>query len=332
MDTFRTIIPVEKHPDKINYETPVLCMGSCFSENIGNKLLYYKYKTDVNPFGILYNPVSVANSIQMLMQSKRFTGDDLHFANGQWFSFSHHSSFSDADKDNCVKKINERIQKSSALLQNARFAFLTFGTARTYRLKSTGEVVSNCHKIPAKEFERQLLKPKGIVKQYIPLLKKWFEINPKLKIVFTVSPIRHWKDGAIDNQISKATLLLAIHELQQHFDKYDVSYFPAYEIMMDELRDYRFYEHDMLHLNKTAVEYIWQRFSETYLHSDYEAVHKNVDSIKKTLKHKPFNPQSAEYNQCLKKTMEKINELTLQFLFIDFNEEVDLIKSIITKK
>ncbi|GAI96735.1 unnamed protein product, partial [marine sediment metagenome] len=228
-------------------------IGSCFTESIGGKLNDYKFPVDINPFGIIYNPSSVGKSLELLIGEKEFTIDDLFFYNGKWLSFFHHSSFSDKDPELCLSRINAKITESREFLKKAGFLFITFGTAWVFEWKESGETVSNCHKISALKFNHKLLAVEDILENYKTLIHKLLRFNPQLKIIFTVSPIRHWKDGAEGNQVSKAILLLSAHQLLKKFQS--VSYFPAYEIIMDDLRDYRFYSDDMIHLNSVAIDY-----------------------------------------------------------------------------
>ena len=206
-------------------------MGSCFAENIGRKLEENKFSVDINPFGTLYNPASVAEGLRMLLRPEYFTPGDLFQHEGIYHSFTHHSRFSAPSEEECLGHINSRLSESSDFLRKATRLVITLGTAFVYRLKSDGRIVSNCHKLPEKMFDRQLLTVGEIVAEWKGLLLSLWEQNPELKILFTVSPIRHWKDGAHGNQLSKATLLLAIDALQKEFPEH-TAYFPAYEIMM----------------------------------------------------------------------------------------------------
>ena len=241
-----TRILLPKARFSFSYEDRVVMMGSCFAENIGRKLEENKFSVDINPFGTLYNPASVAEGLRMLLRPERFTSGDLFRHEGVYHSFTHHSRFSAPSEEECLDHINSRLSQSSDFLRKATRLVITLGTAFVYRLKSDGRIVSNCHKLPEKMFDRQRLSTQEIVEDWKPLLLALWEQNPALKILFTVSPIRHWKDGAHENQLSKATLLLATDALQKDYPG-RIAYFPAYEILMDELRDYRFYADDMLH-------------------------------------------------------------------------------------
>ena len=291
---FRTEVMVLRAEFRIAYPDKIMMLGSCFVENISEKLLSANFQADVNPFGIVYNPVSVANSLYDLINNRAFTEDDLFLHQGVYHSFAHHSRFSDTNKEAVLEQINTRGKQSSAFLREATVLIITFGTANTYRLLSSDKVVSNCHKLPAKLFREERLSVNQIVEEWNRLI----ESLPNLKILFTVSPIRHWKDGAHENQLNKATLLLAINELIKA--NKNCSYFPSYEIMLDDLRDYRFYAEDMIHPSSQAVDYIWEKFSNTYFDTKTKELIKEWESIQKALNHRPFNPDSEEHKQFLK--------------------------------
>ena len=231
-----TRILLPKARFSFSYEDRVVMMGSCFAENIGRKLEENKFSVDINPFGTLYNPASVAEGLRMLLRPEYFTPGDLFQHEGIYHSFTHHSRFSAPSEEECLGHINSRLSESSDFLRKATRLVITLGTAFVYRLKSDGRIVSNCHKLPEKMFDRQRLSTQEIVEDWKPLLLALWEQNPALKILFTVSPIRHWKDGAHENQLSKATLLLATDALQKDYPD-RIAYLPAYEILMDELRD-----------------------------------------------------------------------------------------------
>lgn len=324
MDLY-TRISIPKAPFTFSYTEQTVLLGSCFAENIGKKLEENKFKTDLNPFGTLYNPSSIAEAIRMLLHPERFTGDDLFRHEGVYHSFSHHSRFSSPSETECLENINGRLFSSAEIIRKARRMIITLGTAWVYRLRSTGKIVSNCHKLPEKMFDRQMLSVDEITAEWKNLLLSLWEQNPELKILFTVSPIRHWKDGAHGNQLSKATLLLAVEQLQKDFPE-QTAYFPAYEIMMDELRDYRFYADDMLHPSLQAVEYIWERFTETMLSRETQAILKEWKDIQKAINHKPFQPESEAYKHFISQTLLKMERLNEKFPYFDMTNEIAVIK------
>ncbi|PCH65075.1 MAG: GSCFA domain protein [Bacteroidetes bacterium] len=319
MNTFRTVINIPQSSFQIDHQTQLMLIGSCFAENIGERLDQYKFPIIYNPFGIIYNPISVKNSLELLIKQNKFTKKDLIQTGGLWSSFSHHSRFSSLNIDNCLKFINNSIISSSKQLKNTDYLFITFGTSYVYKYKKTDKIVSNCHKIPAKEFNRYRLSVSDIIKEYDELINKLRSYNKKIKLVFTVSPIRHWKDGATDNQISKSILLVAIDEIKAKHK--NVEYFPAYEIMMDELRDYRFYAEDMLHPSQIAINFIWERFKETYIHEKSYGILKDLDKLKSAISHKPFNPESEEHKKFQKKQLVFIKGLSKKLPKANFEKE-----------
>lgn len=322
MDFFTHIdIP---HPQKqFSYADIFLLLGSCFAMNIGNSLKENKFNADVNPFGILYNPLSISKALQILLEGKKFQASDLFFHNGQWNSRMHHGAFSATSEEECLKQINTRLTISEERLKRVTCMIVTWGTAYVYRLHSTGEVVANCHKVPERYFLRERLSPDDIAKEWIPLLEKLFNLCPSLNIILTVSPIRHWKDGAHGNQLSKATLLLAADRIQEYYPE-RVSYFPAYEIMMDELREYRFYSEDMLHPSAQAVSYIWNAFCKNYLTPETLQAMKNWEEIVRALNHRPLHPESDAYQNFINQTMLKWKRLIDKFPY--FGDEIDALK------
>ena len=328
---FTTEIHIPEFQFKLDYSKGTMFMGSCFSENIGQKLVELKYPVDLNPFGVLYNPESIANSLKFLIDKQNFQEYDLFQDQGLWSSFYHHSSFSDVDFESVLQKINSRIEVSHQFLKDADFLILTFGTAWVYQLENSNQVVSNCHKVPAEHFNRIRLGVHEIVVAYISLLEELWAFNPKLKVIFTVSPIRHWKDGAVENQVSKATLILAIDKLRKEFDEKVCSYFPAYELMMDELRDYRYYATDMLHLSEAAINYIFERFQTALFSPESILFSKSIAKIKKSIQHRPFNSNSAEYKKFLEANILEIRKLTSNYPNISFGEEITYFENELAK-
>ncbi len=329
MKEFRTIFDIHESEIKINYDSNLIFMGSCFSDNIGKKIKELKFPVLINPFGVLYNPVSIANSIDNIINNTKFSEQDLHFFNNKWFSFYHHSDFSGKDKTECLSRINNSTELAHQRLRNADFLFLTFGTSRVYLHKKTAEIVSNCHKLPEKEFSRKLLEINEIVETIEQMTSKLFAFNPSLNIVFTLSPVRHWKDGAIGNMQSKARLLIAIDKITSSIN--NCSYFPSYEIVMDDLRDYRFYAGDMIHLSNTAVDYIFSKFSEVYIDNSTNGVQHKILKIIRARNHRPFNPDLPEYKMFAEKSLDEINTINNKYHNIDLTEEREFFTRIIEK-
>lgn len=283
----------------LSHHDAAMTFGSCFSDSIGQRMQAMALNVTVNPFGTLYNPLSIAQALNRLHEGTPFTTDELFEHNGLWHSFMHHSRFSGSDQQLVLCGINQEFEQAATLLQQCKTIFITFGTAWVYRLAERGTVVANCHKLPEKQFTRTLLTVEEIVNRIVPTIEALRQGNPNLHIVFTVSPIRHLRDGAHGNQISKATLLLAVDKLCRSVE--NTSYFPAYEIMLDELRDYRFYADDMVHPSPLAVEYIWQQFSELYLSEKTRALFPRIEKLRKLTQHRPFNTQSSEYAHYLQR-------------------------------
>ena len=323
---FYTQLTYPKPLFQFSYQDPVLLLGSCFVENIGTRMTDLKFQTDVNPFGTLYNPASISHAIRRLIEPEPYREKDLFSANGLFHSFDHHSRFSALSVETCLDQINTRLDASACFFRRCRRLIITWGTSWVYRLKETGAIVGNCHKLPERNFVRQRLSVPDIVDDWKALLGELLHINPELKVLFTVSPIRHWKDGAHGNQLSKATLLLALDELNQLFPE-ETAYFPSYEIMMDELRDYRFYADDMLHPSAQAIEYIWEQFVAHLVDAESQAVLKSCQEIQKAIAHKPFNPESEAYRQFILQTLLKIDRLNEKMTFFDYTKERNILKS-----
>lgn len=324
-----TKISIDEPKQRIEHSDAVMFMGSCFASNVGEHFERNKFSTIVNPFGVVYNPVSVANALELLISDQTIPEHTFIEHKGLWHSFFHHSSFSSQSLSECKLKIEEERSNAAEFLKHADYLFITFGTSWVFEHIQTGLLVSNCHKIPAKEFNRYRLNIDEIVAQYKELIVKLKVFNPNIKIVFTVSPIRHWKDGAHGNQLSKSVLLLAIEQLCERFDM--LSYFPSYEIVMDELRDYRFYAQDMLHLNEQAVAYIWERFTEKWLSRQAMEVIKKVEDILKAVNHKPFNPEGEAYKTFIQDSILKALDLEKRLPYLDFYDEKRILNDRISR-
>lgn len=308
----QTKISLSKPVFSFSYPDRIILLGSCFAENIGERLQENKFNVDINPFGTLYNPASVASAIRALIRPEQYTREDLFENEGAYHSFAHHSRFSSLSDAEALDNMNSRLEKGADELRQANRLVITLGSAYVYRLKSNDRIVANCHKLPEKMFRREMLNVEDIVTEWKELLYSLWEHNSKIKILFTVSPIRHWKDGAHGNQLSKATLLLAVSRLQEIFPE-QIDYFPAYEIMMDELRDYRFYANDMLHPSPLAIDYIWERFTENNLSDEARTILKEWKEIIKALNHKPFQPESDAYKRFINQTLLKKEQLQRKF-------------------
>lgn len=323
---FRTILEVRGSPVKLSFQDPSMWIGSCFTENIGGWMREMKFPAMVNPFGTIFNPASINRNLDILLQGRLFSDSDLGHQNGLYFSFFHHTSFSSPDKEVCLSSINKSFAEASEFLGKTKFLFLTWGTAWIYILKTTGEVVANCHKLPDNLFERKLLSVEEIANSCKPVFEKLKKINPELQVVLTVSPVRHLKDGFAENQLSKSTLILAAHELKKNMDF--VNYFPAYEIVMDDLRDYRFYEEDLVHPNRQATGYIMEKFRQSWIDPAAYPVMKEVEKILKAVSHRPFNPNTPEHKKFLENTLQQCLQLEKKYPFLNLQKEKEVLSNI----
>lgn len=317
---FRTKVDVQPFPFSLGYNTPMFFCGSCFTENIGSMMHERKLPIVINPFGVVYNPISVKMVIERILSSKPFDELELNFRNDLWYSYLHHTSFSSPDKKKCLELINAEQAKAFDFIKKVQCLLVTFGTARVYYLKQSGEPVANCHKIPAKEFESRLLNVDEIVKEWSALINKLLKSNPDLKIIFTISPVRHWKDGAVDNQQSKSILNVAVHELINVYPK-NAFYFPAYEILMDDLRDYRYYADDMLHPSRVAIDYIWEKFKGAIIDVNSQKLVTDIEKVITAVKHRPFNPKNKEYKAFVNNTLKQIERIKSFESSLDFDIE-----------
>jgi hypothetical protein len=283
-----TEVSLPDYPFILNHQSRVLMMGSCFTENIGRLMERYLFPVNINPFGVTYNPLSVKRGLEALMHKDAYGEGDLDRHRDLWFSFDHSTRFSSPDPEMALASINQDFQEAKKYLREAEYLILTWGTSWVFSHKASAKVVCNCHKIPASEFVRKRLSTKEIIAAYEELLPELFEYNKNLKILYTVSPVRHWKDGAHGNQLSKASLLLAGDALEQKFPE-KLFYFPSYEILMDELRDYRFYAKDMLHTSEQSTRYIWGKFQDAFMEKQTGEIINEAEVIRKILEHRPLS-------------------------------------------
>ena len=313
---FSTQIPLKKQQrNLIDYHSNVLMLGSCFSENIGTKFQYSKFQNTINPFGILFHPKAIENLILNAINKKVYTEEDLFFNNEQWHCFEAHSKLSNPSKEIVLQQLNASILLMNKQLHKATHIIITLGTAWCYRFIETDKTVANCHKIPQKKFLKEILSVKEISESLASIVTLIKSFNKEVSILFTASPVRHLKDGFIENQQSKSHLIAAIHSI---IKEYNVSYFPAYEIVMDELRNYRFYAGDMIHPNQTAIDYIWDKFTEVWMSDKTVHLIEKVNSIQKKIAHKPFNSNSKQHQKFLDYLESEIKELQIQFPEIRF--------------
>ncbi len=324
MEPFRTQVQVPISERRIHYSSRLMFIGSCFSESMADQFAEVKFMVDTNPFGIIYNPLSIKNSLLRLIGGKPFQASDLFQQDELWHSFEHHSRFSGTDKDMVLQMINQRFHDAKESLKNADFLFITFGTSMVYELKMNRKIVANCHKIPSGEFIHRIVTLDEICTEYTTLLQEIFNYNPDVYIVFTVSPIRHLKDGAHENQLSKATLLLAIDQLCKQY--HQTMYFPSFELVMDDLRDYRFYNEDMLHPNALAIKYIWEKVKNCFMDSETIRFMGEIEKVVLAFQHRPFNSKSNAFRDFSDKLVENIKILKREYN-IDLSKEEQYFRS-----
>ena len=314
---FRTQIPISKSNHPLDYNSKIVSLGSCFAENMGDKFQYFKFQNTINPFGIIFNPVSIEKIIQKAINTVLFTEKDIFFHNERWHCFDVHSDLSNSNKEDLIASLNALIKSTNQQLAQSTHIIITYGTSWIYRNIESDSIVANCHKVPQKQFKKELLSVEEIEKSIANTLKLIHAVNPNYTIIFTVSPVRHIKDGFVENQWSKSNIISALHKTFD-FQLSNINYFPSYEIMMDELRDYRFYAEDMLHPNQVAIDYIWKRFMETTIAETAFSTMEEVERIQKSLSHKPFNPDSESHLKFETKVREKIIKLENQYSFMKF--------------
>jgi len=313
---FRTKIPIKEAEPKIDYESEIFLIGSCFVENIGKKLDFYKLQNLQNPFGILFHPLAIAKFFRKLKEDAMYTEKDIFQHQERWHCFDAHSSLSNPAAEVLLKDLNSTLKNAREFLQLSSHVVITLGTAWSYFHLESEQSVANCHKVPQKSFRKELQSIEEIERALNEILEDVHQINSDAEVIFTVSPVRHIKDGFVENQRSKAHLITAVHKVCEESKK--THYFPSYELMMDELRDYRFYTEDMLHPSQTAIDYIWKRFTETWFSEDSLSVLNEVENIQKGLAHRPFNPNSEAHRKFLKNLNSKVSTLQKRYPHLQF--------------
>jgi hypothetical protein len=306
-------------PFRISHSDNCIFTGSCFAGNIGQKMKDMKIGTSVNPTGIHYNPLSLAETLNSALSKREIEESDLFFANGKWNHFNFHSEFSAKTKEDALKLMNDANKLLKNKLTNTDYLFVTFGTAIIYENSKTGNIVTNCHKLPASTFKQRFVMPEETISVWTILISNLKKVDPKIKVIFTVSPIRHLKNGATENQFSKSSLFLAIKSLIS--ENSNAFYFPAYEIIMDELRDYRFYANDMLHPSELGINYIWEKFSEVFFNPTTIETNKRIEKIIKATQHKVFDKTNENYVKFFQNTLKEIEILENENPGLDFSSE-----------
>jgi GSCFA family len=325
MNHFRTVVSPGASAVKIGISDKIFTIGSCFADTMGSKLISNKLSVAANPFGILYNPHSIHQALKYALFNElpaphTFTRQqDVHL------NYNFHSEISSLQSDKLHLQLKEVIGTSHDFLSQARWLIITFGTAWVYKRKDTAEIVANCHKMPAQLFSKSLLKEPEIITSFDSLYQELLKINPGLRIILTVSPVRHLKDTLELNNVSKSILRSTCFTLSEKYA--DVEYFPAYEIMMDDLRDYRFYKEDMIHPSEVAEEYIWQTFATRYFSQALSDFVEQWKKIQHSLAHRPFHTNSAAHQTFLKETLKKLEDLKE---IVNVNQEIVALKSQLT--
>lgn len=305
--------------EQLNIRHAVMLVGSCFTDHLGNKLKQHRFSTLQNPHGILFNPVSMARSVTSYIEKKHYKRADVFQHQEWWTSWDHHSQFSHADPERLLEMINNVQDEAHLFLQKAKWLVLTVGSAWVYQLPD-GAVVANCHKVPTDKFQKRLLPVEEVLAVLDNMIHRLFMFNPDLRVMFTISPVRHLRDGFIENNRSKAVLIQAVHHLVEKFNR--LYYFPAYELIIDDLRDYRFYAEDMVHPNYLATSYVWEKFTETCIDEESRKFIKEIAPINAALAHKPFQPDSNAHKLFRQKQVEKLQQLQASYPFLQFENEI----------
>ncbi|MFK7806658.1 MAG: GSCFA domain-containing protein [Saprospiraceae bacterium] len=325
MSNFRTALKPVHFPFQINHSDSTICVGSCFAVHIGERLEKYKFPTLTNALGILYNPISIAIQLNRALEIKKIEAAELFEYQGLWHHFQFHSEFSGLDKEEVLKKMNKKLETTHHFLKKSKTLIITFGTAWRFSTIDNSQVVANCHKLPAKHFEKKLLSVEDCTTKLFDFFEKLKVENPGINIILTVSPVRHTREGLIENQRSKSTLLLSCAKLSKGLDY--VHYFPSWEIMMDDLRDYRFYESDMIHPNEVAIDYIWSYFQNGLFSEDTKTLNSELEKVIQASQHRPFQQSSTAHQIFLQKQLEQISNLKERFPFINLENESVLLEN-----
>jgi hypothetical protein len=318
---------IKKLSPPITHKHKIMLVGSCFTENMGQKLEHYKFSQVQNPGGIMFNPVSVAESMIRYIDNEQAAEKDLFYFNEAWHSWKHHSKFSAPTVEAVLENINHSTTRAHHYLRVADYLMITLGSAWTYTLTekavngNPGSVAANNHKAPADWFFRKLLSPEEILSTLDPMIHRLFNFNPKLTILFTISPVRHLREGVVENNRSKAALILAVHRVVDKFE--NLYYFPAYEIVIDDLRDYRFYAEDLVHPNYSATQYVWEKFTEACFDEQTRKLLEEIHLLKLAYQHKPFNAASEAHRKFKQRYLEKTNELKSLYPYLDLARELE---------
>ncbi len=308
--------PVTPSKNLINTSSSIISIGSCFAENIAQKLLTYQFKTLLNPNGIVFNPLAIINQLNHYLLNNKITANELISNDGLWHSLLHHGSFSGGDKEQVIEQINQSTLLAHETLKNADHLMITFGSAWVYKYLPTQTFVSNNHKLDGKLFEKSLLNVSDLKNEFDLFYQKLKQVNPKIKLVFTVSPVRYIRDGLYENNLSKAILHQLVYNIVKQ-NSADCYYFPAYEIVIDELRDYRFYKQDMVHPNHLAVEYVWHKFMDACMDENTKKFIVDFEKYLLLVNHKPLHTESLSYQKYLDQIVNLQQQLNTKYSFIN---------------
>jgi hypothetical protein len=317
---FFASVNIKQLKPPLTYTDNILLTGSCFTEHIGNYLIDVKFNVLQNPNGILFDPISVCSSLVSYIQNKQYKEEDLFYLNEAWHSWQHHSRFSNPGKDECLRIINQSQNNAHEFLKKVSWLIITLGSSFNYKLVETSATVANCHKAPAQNFIKHLCTIEETVTALDQTIHQLFHFNQELKIIFTISPVRHLRDGVVENNRSKARLIEAVHHLVNKFDK--LYYFPAYELVIDVLRDYRFYDIDLAHPNYAATQFVLEKFTAHCFDESTQELMKEIKKIAIAKKHTPFNPHSQQHQKFLQTYLDKTNQLQQEYPWLDFKEEI----------
>lgn len=318
---FMLNINIPSPKKKISYQDKICITGSCFTEHIGDRLHQYKFSVLQNPNGILFDPLSVCSSLKSYIHNQHYQPEELFYLNELWQSWQHHSIFSGVDKDQVIQRINRSRQEAHDFLKQADWLIITLGSSFYYRLAATGQPVANCHRAPAQWFKKHLLGIDEIVTELQESVSQLYRFNNTINIIFTVSPVRHIRDGVVENNRSKARLIEAVHQLVSKGER--MYYFPAYELVIDVLRDYRFYDIDLVHPNYAATEFVFEKFAGHFLHPDAIELMKEIKKVMAAYHHKPFQSTTLAHQQFLQTYLKKIQQLEQKHPYIDFQRELN---------
>lgn len=313
-------LDIKPAPVPIRHEQKLLLMGSCFTEHMGQRLEAMKFDCHLNPFGITFSPESLLRHLRRILKNEAFTEADLMQGADHWFAPDAHSSLSDTTSEGLLSRLNAQLHNWHHHLHTASWLILTFGSAYAYWHRERQHVVANCHKLPANHFTKRLADPEVLATSYSELIDELRAFNPKLRLILTVSPVKHLRDGVVENNLSKAILCLTAHKLVQSAGH--CTYFPAYELVNDDLRDYRFYETDMAHPNHQAIDYVWEKFSKTYFDQSTQALLQQLSALRAALLHRPLHPNTRAYAEFKAHQLNTCRALASRYPFLDFQTEI----------